>query len=99
MSCLFIRINADAGLSSLSAIDLDCKDLASAFLDFAFDVARSGPGLEVARLRDGSFGGISAFVAVVSFSGTFIVVVRGWKKSLVTSFEIGSGPLGAYCSV
>lgn len=100
MSCLFIRNNAEPGLSSFSAMSLGfAADLDEAFFDFAFDVAFSDSDLEAERLRGGFLKGTSPLDVAVSLRGTFVTVVRGSKKSLVT--PEGSRPTvwGWYCSI
>tara|TARA_R110002003_G_scaffold351_9_gene18925 strand:- start:314 stop:730 length:417 start_codon:yes stop_codon:yes gene_type:complete len=73
--------------------------LAEAFFVFAFELAFSESDLEVERLR-GSFPVVAlSLIVVTSFNGTFVTVVRGWKKPLVTSSGSGSRLLGWYCLV
>ena len=100
MSCLLIRINAEPGLSSVSAMGLGLAvDLADAFFDLAFDAVFSESVLEVERLRGGFLGGTSPCGTSVSFNGTLVTVVRGWKKSLVTPEGSRLTFRGWYCSV
>jgi hypothetical protein len=81
------RITADVGLKSFSAIGFAFEAaLADAFFarGLAFVAVLSESSLDLDRLRGGFFAGASALIVETSFRGTFEVVVRGEKKSLVT---------------
>ena len=83
----FTRRTADVGLKSFSATGFA---FGAAFADaffargFALVVVPSESSLDLDRLRGGFFAGASVLFVETSFRGTFEVVVRGEKKSLVT---------------
>lgn len=78
MSCLFIRVSAEPGLSSFSAASFGlAAAFVVAFLALGFGGAFSDPDLEVERLRDGFLGGASPLGAAVSLRGTLVTVILG----------------------
>jgi hypothetical protein len=97
-----MRSTADVGLSSFSATGFGLEGgFVDAFLarGFAFVVTPPELSLDFERVRTGFFRGASASGAAMSFKGTFVVLARGEKKSLVTACASRLASFGAYWPV